>query len=84
MGLDPRAEGLLDWDVFEAVLTPGDLILLMAWRDHQASVRFGDELTVPDGARLRHVRVIRDYGMFDRREAPQYYPDAKAVAATPG
>jgi hypothetical protein len=22
------------------------------------------------------VRVIRDYGMYDRREAPQYYPDA--------
>jgi hypothetical protein len=20
---------------------------------------------------------VRDYGMFDRREAPQYYPDAK-------
>jgi len=19
---------------------------------------------------------VRDYGMFDRREAPQYYPDA--------
>jgi len=19
--------------------------------------------------------VVRDYGMFDRREAPQYYPD---------
>jgi hypothetical protein len=30
-----------------------------------------------DGARLRRVRIIRDYGMFDRREAPQYYPDAK-------
>ena len=29
-----------------------------------------------DGARLRRVRVVRDYGMFDRREAPQYYPDA--------
>lgn len=31
-----------------------------------------------DGARLRRVRVVRDYGMFDRREAPQYYPDVKA------
>jgi hypothetical protein len=20
--------------------------------------------------------VVRDYGMFDRREAPQFYPDA--------
>jgi hypothetical protein len=23
------------------------------------------------------VRVVRDYGMFDRREAPQYYPDVE-------
>jgi hypothetical protein len=22
------------------------------------------------------VRVVRDYGMFDRREAPQYFPAA--------
>jgi hypothetical protein len=22
---------------------------------------------------------VRDYGMFDRREAPQYYPDAKGA-----
>jgi hypothetical protein len=30
-------------------------------------------------ARLRHrlVRVVRDYGMLDRREAPQYYPEIK-------
>jgi hypothetical protein len=26
--------------------------------------------------RLRRIRVVRDYGMFDRREAPQYYPEA--------
>jgi hypothetical protein len=24
--------------------------------------------------RHRRVRIIRDYGMADRREAPQYYP----------
>ena len=22
-------------------------------------------------------RIVRDYGMFDRREAPQYYPEAR-------
>jgi hypothetical protein len=34
----------------------------------------------PDGTQtLRHrkVRIVRDYGMFDRRESPQFYPDAK-------
>jgi heme-degrading monooxygenase HmoA len=77
MGLDPRGEGLLEWELFDAVLTPGDLILLISWRDHAAAERFEDELTVPDGARLRRVRVVRDYGMFDRREAPQYHADAQ-------
>jgi len=24
--------------------------------------------------RIRTVRVIRDYGMFDRCESPQFYP----------
>ena len=33
----------------------------------------------PDGARLRRVRVIRDYGMYDRREAPQFFPDVQPV-----
>jgi len=28
----------------------------------------------------RIVRVVRDYGMFDRRESPQYYP---AIDARP-
>ena len=26
--------------------------------------------------RLRTIRVVREYGMFDRREAPQYFEDA--------
>jgi len=77
MGLDPRADGILEWDLLDAVLTPGDLILLISWHDHAAAERFEDEFTVPDGARLRRVRVVRDYSMFDRREAPQYYADAK-------
>jgi hypothetical protein len=25
----------------------------------------------------RKIRVVRDYGMFDRREAPQFYPDVQ-------
>jgi hypothetical protein len=37
--------------------------------------------SLQDGARLRRVRVVRDYGMFDRREAPQYYPDVKSAGA---
>jgi heme-degrading monooxygenase HmoA len=79
LGLPPDAPALVTWDVFDAVLTPGDVILLMSWKDKAATEAFERGASPPDGARLRHVRVIRDYGMFDRREAPQYYPDAQGT-----
>jgi heme-degrading monooxygenase HmoA len=77
LGLDRAAAGLAGWDVFDAVLTPGDVILLMSWRDKAAAEAFAHGAALPSGARLRQVRIVRDYGMFDRREAPQYYPDAE-------
>jgi heme-degrading monooxygenase HmoA len=78
LGVAPEARGLVAWDVFDAVLTPGDVILLMTWRDHDAAAAYEASAHLPDGARLRRVRVVRDYGMFDRREAPQYYPAVEA------
>jgi heme-degrading monooxygenase HmoA len=75
LGLMPEAPGLLAWDVFDAVLSPGDMILLQSWRDHDAADAFADDVRLPAGARLRQVRVVRDYGMYDRRESPQYYPE---------
>jgi heme-degrading monooxygenase HmoA len=81
LGLPMQAEGMLVWDVFDAVLTPGDLLLLISWK----SARFARELEktvqMPSDGRWRRVRVVRDYGMFDRREAPQFYPDALRATA---
>jgi heme-degrading monooxygenase HmoA len=77
LGLAPDAAGLVAWDVFDAVLTPGNIILLLSWRNHQAAETYETKAKLPNDARLRRVRVVRDYGMFDRREAPQYYPEAK-------
>jgi heme-degrading monooxygenase HmoA len=81
LGLPRDAPGLVGWDVFDAVLTPGDIILLMSWRDQGAAETFEAGAALPDGARLRRVRIVRDYGMFDRREAPQYYPDVARSAS---
>jgi len=81
LGLMPQAAGLAMWDVFDAVLTPGDLILLMVWRGKDHAQRYEEEFSGPEGARLCHVRIIRDYGMFDRREAPQYYPDVERIGS---
>jgi heme-degrading monooxygenase HmoA len=81
LGLDADAAGLVSWDVFDAVLTPGDVVLLMSWRDHDAAEAFAAAAKLPEQARLRSVRIVRDYGMYDRREAPQYYADVKRPAA---
>lgn len=76
LGLAPDAAGLVSWDVFDAVLNPGDVILLVSWRDDAAAEAFERRASLRAGVRRRRVRVVRDYGMFDRRESPQYYPEA--------
>jgi heme-degrading monooxygenase HmoA len=73
IGLSREAPGLVAWDVYEAVLTPGEMIAMSVWRDGPAA----EAVRAPQGARSRRVRVVRDYTMFDRREAPQYYPDPR-------
>jgi hypothetical protein len=75
-GLDTAHPGLVDWDVFESIVQPGKFILLTSWRDGAAA-----EGSLHGGLDIRHrcVRVIRDYGMFDRAEAPQYYPPVPRV-----
>ncbi len=83
LGLDIYSgEALVDWDVYEAVLTPGDLCLTLTWRDCNAVKYFedGERMLLPDTHHIRHVRVVRDYTMLDRREAPQYYPAVSRAA----
>jgi heme-degrading monooxygenase HmoA len=77
LGLDRDAPGLVAWDVYDAVLTPGDLILMCVWKTSKDAEAAARGLRPSDQGRLRQVGVIRDYGMFDRREAPQYYPPAR-------
>jgi heme-degrading monooxygenase HmoA len=74
LGFKQDATGLANWDVYNAVLTPGDLILMMVWKSKANADAFAKRVIMPPRGRLRHVRIVRDYGMFDRREAPQYYP----------
>jgi heme-degrading monooxygenase HmoA len=85
LGLRPGSDGLIDQEAFESIYNPGKLLLLAGWRDAAAATAWLPQK--PDaGASLRHrhVRVIRDYGMFDRREAPQFYPDVtRAAGAAP-
>lgn len=77
LGLSLHDAGVVDHDVLASIYTPGKLALLVSWTDADASTRWMPR-TDRDTTALRHriVRVVRDYGRFDRREAPQYYPDA--------
>ena len=56
----------------------GKLALLVSWQDAKAASQW---TPVKAGGiqslRHRRIRIVRDYGMFDRREAPQFHPDAK-------
>jgi heme-degrading monooxygenase HmoA len=76
LGLDAGAGGLIDHEAFESIYNPGKLLLLAIWRDADAAGRWQPRRPeAVESLRHRQVRVIRDYGMFDRREAPQYYPE---------
>jgi heme-degrading monooxygenase HmoA len=77
-GLDLKDAGLVDHDVFDSIYNPGKLALLVGWRDAAAAGRWSPaKLDGVEKLRHRCIRVVRDYGRFDRREAPQYYPDVK-------
>jgi heme-degrading monooxygenase HmoA len=66
-----------DWssDAFSSVYRQGQFAHLIELPDIQSGVAFGDLLLAdPATEYVRIVEVIRDYGMYDRSEAPQYYP----------
>jgi heme-degrading monooxygenase HmoA len=67
------AGGIIDHEIFESIYNPGKLLLLVSWRDAAVAGEWKPRALTDGKLRHRHVRVIRDYGMFDRREAPQYY-----------
>jgi heme-degrading monooxygenase HmoA len=80
LGLDPASGDVIEHDVFASIYNPGKLALLVGWRDARAANAWAPGKI--DGiAKLRHrrIRIIRDYGRFDRREAPQFYADIKGA-----
>jgi heme-degrading monooxygenase HmoA len=78
LGLDISAEGIVEHDVWASIYNPGKMALLVGWKDATAAARWTPRKT-GRVAKLRHrtVRIVRDYGRFDRRESPQYYEDAQ-------
>jgi heme-degrading monooxygenase HmoA len=80
-----QLDGFISIERFQSLSTPGKLVSLSFWRD-EASVRTWREheehrrTQVVGRAgvfldyRLRVADVIRDYGMYEREQAPQFHP----------
>ena len=66
--------GALQAERFESLYIPGKHVVLVGWESHQAAERWYAAQPADSEQRMRIVRIIRDYGMYDRHEAPQYYP----------
>jgi heme-degrading monooxygenase HmoA len=62
-------------DAFESVYREGYFAHLIDLPDSQSGVDFGARLFAdPTTEYFRIFEVMRDYGMYERAEAPQYYP----------
>ena len=72
-------DGIVGQEVFESIYNPGKLLLLVSWKDAASVERWKPKAVAAGELRHRRVRIIRDYGMTDRREAPQYYLPVQAA-----
>lgn len=71
-------DGLQEAHPFESIYNPGKCLVLASWKDGGVAAWQPPVASNPaKEIRHREVRIVRDYGMFDRREAPQYYPEVK-------
>lgn len=62
LGFDLNSYGdCISWDIFDSLSNPGEIILVVTWRDEQSATAHAATQIVPDDARVRVVRIVRDY-----------------------
>ena len=66
---------MTNWEAFDAATTPGDVIALVEGGEFAPPEAFGRGTTRQEGVHLGRVGIVRDYGMFDRREVPQSFAE---------
>jgi heme-degrading monooxygenase HmoA len=64
----------LERETFRHLTDPARQVALLSWSTLHAALAF-EPAAAGAGARIRCIRVVRDYGLVDRREAPQWFPD---------
>jgi hypothetical protein len=78
LGVDLTGGAVAEHDVFASIYNPGKLALLVSWRDPGPGNAWTPrKIDGIEKLRQRRIRIVRDYGRFDRREAPQFYVDVK-------
>jgi heme-degrading monooxygenase HmoA len=68
------ALGMTDREAFASLYDSGKLLLLASWGDAAGAGRWRPSGIAGGEWRHRQVQILRDYGMFERGQAPQYYP----------
>ena len=83
-----KIDGFISVERFSSLINPGKILSLSFWRDEAAVIKWrqheehhraqwkGRSGIFAD-YRLRVASVVRDYGMFDRAQAPQQFPEIK-------
>jgi heme-degrading monooxygenase HmoA len=83
LGLDRHSGAIVEHDVFASIYNPGKIALLIGWKDVESAKLWSPgKIDGIQALRQRSIRIVREYGRFDRREAPQFYPDVKDTRRT--
>jgi heme-degrading monooxygenase HmoA len=81
LGFDLYSYGdCISWDIFNSLSSPGEIILLVTWRNAESANDHAATQIVPDDARVRVVRVVRDSAMSEIQDAAQIGPVAGDTA----
>ena len=81
-----KMDGFISIERFSSLANPGKILSLSFWRDEAALIewrkheehhraQWKGRAGVFADYRLRVAAVVRDYGMRDRAEAPQQFPE---------
>ena len=83
-----KIDGFISIERYSSLSNPGKILSLSIWRDEAALIQWRQQEEhhraqwkgrggIFADYRLRVASVVRDYGMFDREQAPQQFPEIK-------
>ena len=88
-----QVDGFISVERFRSLANPDKLVSLSFWRDEQAVRAWREQAEHRDTQlagregilsdyRLRVAEVLRDYGLYEREQAPAFHPAVQRPAAS--